>query len=182
MVDLETLGLRPTSVVLSVGLVSFNETSILDKLHVRLAVDQQIEAGRTIDGSTLDWWMIQEEAARRHLFSGAAAQRRLLVEDGLQMIWSFMQGADEVWGNGAAFDNVLLRDLFRHMKGIVPWGYKADRCYRTVKAMNTHVPMQPFRGTEHDALDDAINQTIHLQSILWGQAGDDQRAEESTSS
>jgi len=176
MVDLETLGLQPSAVVLSIGLVQFNEKEILDNLHVKLAIDPQIEAGRSIDGSTLDWWMNQEPNARHGLFSGAAQQSRLLVEDGLQLVWKFMQNVDELWGNGAAFDNVVLRHLFMQFKGLTPWSYKADRCYRTVRSMNNHVPFPTFQGVEHNALDDARHQTIHLQLMLWGNRDDAERA------
>lgn len=175
MVDLETLDLLPSAVVLSIGLVQFNEKEIIDELHVKLAIDPQIDAGRTIGGSTIDWWMNQSPAARSQLFDGAAQQSRLLVEDGLQLVWNFMQGVDELWGNGAAFDNVILKSLFLQMKGIAPWGFKADRCYRTVKALHSYFPFPNFIGVEHNALDDARHQTIHLQSMLWGNRDDVER-------
>jgi inhibitor of KinA sporulation pathway (predicted exonuclease) len=70
-----------------------------------------------------------------------------------------------IWGNGAAFDNTILAAWFKHFN--LPWDFRKDRCYRTVKNMFPGVPYQ-FVGTKHNALADATNQAEHLIQIAKG--------------
>lgn len=70
-----------------------------------------------------------------------------------------------VWGNGAAFDNVILASAYRRVTAGTPWQYWNDRCYRTVKALHPDVPMQRT-GDHHNALDDAISQAHQLIAML----------------
>jgi len=70
-----------------------------------------------------------------------------------------------VWGNGAAFDNVILASAYRQANITQPWLFWNDRCYRTVKALSPAVTMQR-NGTHHNALDDAESQARHLIDML----------------
>jgi hypothetical protein len=69
-----------------------------------------------------------------------------------------------LWGNGAAFDNVILASAYRALRLTPPWKFYNDRCYRTMKAAYSDVKM-PRTGTHHNALDDAISQANHLIEI-----------------
>ena len=70
MVDIETLGTKPNSVVLTVGGVKFNPFSMedpYDHFIMRLDVDEQTAQGRFVYERTLAWGgrqapEIQEEA------------------------------------------------------------------------------------------------------------------------
>lgn len=76
----------------------------------------------------------------------------------------------EVWGNGASFDNVILRGAYARNSTPAPWAWWNDRCYRTIKALHREVPMERL-GTHHNALDDAISQALHLIRMLNPDAG-----------
>lgn len=74
-----------------------------------------------------------------------------------------------VWGNGAAFDNVILRRAYERtsresMKA--PWPHWNDRCYRTIKGLYGHQVKIERTGTHHHALDDAASQARHLIRML----------------
>ena len=69
-----------------------------------------------------------------------------------------------IWGNGAAFDNVVLASAFRATGMQVPWAFWNDRCYRTVKSLFSNVKLKRS-GTHHNALDDAVTQAKHLLEI-----------------
>ena len=70
-----------------------------------------------------------------------------------------------VWGNGSTFDNVILKSAFAACQIETPWEFWNDKCYRTVKAQAKEIKLQRL-GTYHNALDDAISQTKHMQAIV----------------
>ncbi len=63
MIDIETLGTEPGSVVLSVGAVKFDPFNNIEPnngKHWMLDVDAQTNVGRLVDESTLAWWGKQD--------------------------------------------------------------------------------------------------------------------------
>ena len=65
MIDLETLDVLPTAVVLTIGGVKFDPNHIKDTtqhFYYRFNVDEQLAKGRTTSKSTLDWWATQEQS------------------------------------------------------------------------------------------------------------------------
>ena len=117
MIDLETLGTGSNSVVVSVGLVAFNISTgeILAELDIGLNLNQQIKTGGVIDGDTLEFHFAQAPDSIQKM-----AQRKVLdVKEGLDLISNFIKANNitTLWGNGATFDNVILRNLYaRHLK------------------------------------------------------------------
>ena len=166
MIDLETLGTSANSVVLSVGAVYFDPSTgeLGDKTYFVLSTQKQLDLGRTVSASTLAWWMSQSEEAVGVVKE--SAQEEILTF----LLWelnSFLSQEDvKVWGNGAAFDNVILANLYEQVGIETPWKFYNDRCYRTVKNMFPDVSLWEFQGTAHNALDDAIHQAKHLCEIV----------------
>ena len=60
MIDLETLGVNPDSVVMTLGAIKFNPFQNEEPhspLYLRCDIEEQSEKlGRTIDDSTMEWW------------------------------------------------------------------------------------------------------------------------------
>jgi exodeoxyribonuclease VIII len=166
MCDLETLGTGPNAAVLSVALVVFDDD---DKMFQ--TVDSYY--GKTnkktitgdIDAGTVMWWMEQSDAARSELRTDSSTSPEYKVA---RDVSEFLRDHSDalLWGNGASFDNVILRSLLKRHNLEWPIKYSNDRCYRTVKAMFPQVPKPEFRGTQHNAWDDAVNQAEHLYAIL----------------
>ena len=159
MVDLETLGTGSNSVVVSVGLIAFNISTgeILAELDIGLNLNQQIKTGGVIDGDTLEFHFAQAPDSIQKM-----AQRKVLdVKEGLDLISNFIKANNitTLWGNGATFDNVILRNLYaRHLK-VFPLGFWADRDLRTaVDIYNIDTRTVPFEGIKHYCLDDARHQ------------------------
>ena len=40
-----------------------------------------------------------------------------------------------IWGNGAGFDNTLLRQAYEVNSREVPWAFRHDRCFRTLRGL-----------------------------------------------
>jgi exodeoxyribonuclease VIII len=73
----------------------------------------------------------------------------------------------KVWGNGSDFDNKLLSTAYEKIgwKHLIPWNFRNNRCYRTVKNLYPSVKMKRS-GDHHNALDDAKSQANHLLELL----------------
>jgi hypothetical protein len=163
MVDLETLSTRSNAIIVSIGAVYFDETDIGDTFYRRIDISDSIRSGKyALDADTLKWWLKQSDEARQELTSSDSGE----VKEVLKEFASFIKDKEHrVWGNGAAFDNVILQNAFM-LSGIYPpWVYWNDRCFRTVKSMFSDIPEPGRQGTHHNALDDAKHQVAHLQKI-----------------
>lgn len=163
MLDLETLGKTPGSVIVAIGAVKFAEGQILDRFYERVDAESCVVLGLQMDVSTVMWWLTQDEEARMEI----TRQGRPLA-DVLRSFSSWIDDPDaEIWGNGASFDNVLLAEAYDRTGLTRPWQYWNDRCYRTVKNLHPERSMKRM-GTHHNALDDAESQALHLMEILEG--------------
>lgn len=165
MIDLETAGTQPSSVILTVGIVGFDRSGIKEQFYARLAIDEQLDRGRTEDPQTLEWWSDQSEEAKEEAWNG----ERQEVAEVLTSIERFFAGkyVNGVWGNGATFDNVLYESLCSTYETELPWHWASNRCYRTAVAMldpnKERRPVNP--GVAHNALDDAMIQAEHFIRI-----------------
>lgn len=167
MLDLETMGNGPHAAIVAIGAVEFDVLTqqIGDRFYAAVDLESAVFSGGVMDASTVLWWMEQSDAAR-----GAFAQGGDNISVALQRFAGWMENRsplDEVrvWGNGAAFDNVILASAYRRNNTRQPWQFWNDRCYRTVRALYPDVQMHR-QGTHHNALDDAESQARHLIAML----------------
>lgn len=162
MIDLETLGTSNNAVILSIGATKFFETEIIDAFHVGITPESCQDAGLKIDAATVSWWMAPERDEARKALMALPKVDLFDALDGFAQ-W-YGPESMPTWGNGATFDNVVLRNAFAAVNLTCPWKFWDDRCYRTMK---NHAPGITLArvGTHHDARDDAIYQTKHLQKI-----------------
>lgn len=166
MIDLETMGTTPDAPIVAIGACRFDEAGALyggnpyNSFYRKVSLQSAVDSGAYMDPETVIWWLQQEPDAQREIVSGEASLSDVLRD------FAEWLGRDEVlgvWGNGAAFDNVILAQSYRRVGQDVPWPFHLDRCYRTVKNFSD-VPMDR-QGTHHNALDDAISQARHLVQI-----------------
>lgn len=161
MLDLETLGQTPGSVIVAIGAVKFGGGEILGDFYLRVDAQSCVDAGLWLDVSTVLWWFKQGDAARLELTRPGTP-----LHSALERFTEWVgEGDAEVWGNGASFDNALLTAAYDAARMRRPWTNFNDRCYRTVKAMFPDIPLARA-GTHHNALDDARSQAVHLMELL----------------
>lgn len=164
MVDLETLGTIPGSIILSIGAVAFDELEVAeDGFYRAIKRDTCENFGLRADPATEAWWAKQSEEARRVLNDPNAISIYNALDEFNQWLSQFGDGV-RVWGNGANFDNPLL--AVAHARTMIKPRYKFwdERCYRTVKNQFPDVKLERT-GTYHNALDDARCQAKHLVQI-----------------
>lgn len=181
MNDNETLATEPDAVVLSIGLQLFDPAfgigwpAMGAGFYVVLSRDEQ--HSRRSDPKTIAWWAEQSPDARR-LFEDEQTRVRPALLEMNDFIERHMGPRAErmLWGNGAAFDNVVLKDLYRWAGVPFPFKYHNDRCYRTLKALMPEDTLygRPRAGVHHNAADDARFQAedaVHMLRRLESAKG-----------
>jgi exodeoxyribonuclease VIII len=169
MLDLETMGTSNDAAIVAIGAVEFDVVggTVGEVFYYPIDLGSSVAEGGVIDAATVMWWLRQSDAARKALYD----RFTMPIRQGLDEFaaWMSARGKDvKVWGNGAAFDNVILAQAYRRMGLPVPWRHWNDRCYRTVKALYPDIQMQRT-GVHHNAGDDAVSQAQHLLQILSAQ-------------
>lgn len=168
MLDLEALGAGNNAAIVAIGACRFDpydQGGLIDKFYFTVDVEDAMKHGVAM-GSTIKWWLKQSDAARRSTFPDSGTRS---LFDALELFsdWIKQFGTSvQVWGNGATFDNVVIRSAYAAVKLPVPWSFRNDRCYRTLKELPGAAAAEFVRsGEAHNALDDAITQAIHMQKI-----------------
>lgn len=181
MLDLETLGTVPGCVAFSIGAVEFcPPTNTLGRefyavVDVDSCLDHYLTEDRSPNG-TVDWWNKQSPEARVTLTEARSGAGEKLPDVMHNLNGWFkalaLKSKMRLWGNGADFDNPILRVMYEAAKvEPYPAGY-GGRCYRTMKNLDELLgPEFKFhklerRGTHHNALDDAKSQALHLMDNL----------------
>jgi len=168
MLDLETMGNRSNSVIVSIAAVPFNlETGEISPNHFYQRVDFQscLDIGLKVQGSTILWWMQQNEEARKEICRPANHIQGVL--DRLKSFLAIYGNDFEIWGNGARFDLGLLQDAY-HACGydILPWKFRNERDVRTLVSLAPHVKEQtPNVGIAHHPTDDCMFQINYCCAI-----------------
>lgn len=172
MIDLETLSTASNAAILSIGAARFDPygTEVTDTYEAHIDLEETNLQGFDISASTVGWWLKSDmDEARLYYHRGAKT-------DLVTALWGFktwvidaMQAgapAPQMWGNGAGFDNVILRRAYELTNQDAPWEFRNDRCFRTMKALFGWEVTPPAEvAPKHSALGDAIWQALYLQRI-----------------
>lgn len=168
MLDLEFMALDPNAAIVSIGAVAFSlaDGKIYSGFHQAVDLTSSIKNGGVVHGATVSWWLQQSQLSRN-----AITQNTMPLINALEEFskWVYSHASHEpvnMWGNGAATDNPILRSAYTRAGVKPPWNYKGDRCYRTLKAMSPGIPPPIFEGEQHIAINDALHQARHLFAIF----------------
>lgn len=169
MIDLETLGTQPGSVIISIGAVLFDqnqpiETCLGDSFYSVVNQASSESYGMTKSQDTLDWWDRQSDEARKVLSESETGGNTL--HDTLCSLAAFIPVGAKVWSNGANFDQPLLDVAYDRCKISLPWKYYYSRCYRTITSLHPdEKSLRPATVLAHNALEDAKWQARHMVNI-----------------
>ena len=167
MLDLETMGNGPDAAIVAIGAVEFDvKTRELGRqFYSVIDLESAVKFGGVMDPSTVLWWLKQSEDARKLFIEKGQPIDAALADFSAWLTQCGPIDELKIWGNGAAFDNVILSSAYKRSGIPQPWQFRNDRCYRTIKGLYKHVKMQR-QGVHHNALDDAISQAQHLIDIF----------------
>lgn len=132
-----------------------------------------MDGGAVPDPDTIMWWMQQSEEARSAINDKNAA---MAISTALIQLVAFIRGNSEpgrvqVWGNGATFDNVIMRASYDRVDIPCPRHFANDRDVRTIVELGRAIGINPrrdipFEGDRHNALADAKHQAKYV-SAIW---------------
>ena len=176
MVDLETMGKKHNAPIVAIGAVVFDPAtgSIGESFYKVVCLESSVNWGAVIDPSTVIWWLKQSSEARSAIVNDDA----IPLQDALLQFREFVSDnvaggskKAQVWGNGASFDNSILRSSYDCIAEDYPWEYWNDRDVRTMVELGQAISFDPkttipFEGSRHNALADAIHQA-HYVSAIW---------------
>lgn len=166
MLDLETMGKRPTAPIVYVGAVAFNleHRSVGPTFSTGVSLKSAVECGAIIEAETVIWWLQRSEEARKLICDGGT---HLAVA--LSKFKGFCENlcpkADlKMWGNGSEFDNVILGESYERLGLVAPWEFWNNCSYRSKKQEAPDLRIV-HEGIHHSAVDDAMSQVKHLFKI-----------------
>ena len=168
MIDLETLGTLPGSVILSIGAVLFDPTKPVEEclgkeFYCVVSRHDSVNHGLTISEDTLTWWRNQSKAAQQVLHDAESEEKYDTLQDALGMLAQFLPAGVKVWSNGANFDQPLLDVAYSKINRSIPWKYYNSRCHRTILGLHPNAKgLMPKNDCAHNALEDAKTQANHL--------------------
>lgn len=161
VLDIETFGLTPGSVVTSIGAVRIQDGIVGDdSFAINIDPVSCIDHDLKMDAQTVSWWFAQSPEA-----IAALQIDRKPLPDALAAFANWCLNPDEVWGNGSDFDNAILSAAYKAAGMPTPWHYHANRCYRTIRAFCPEIEFRRI-GLHHVGLDDARSEADHLVRCL----------------
>jgi len=165
MVDIESLGTQPGSVILSIGAVVFGKTGMGETFYRNINILSQLLAGLTTDPETIAWWAKQSGAARGSLFPGQVSLFTALTD-----FTAFVKRDDCLWAKGPDFDMMMINEAYRALGTKPSWSFRNTRDVRTILAIgkNLDLPSWPpmDERTKHHALHDAEYQALQVTEVL----------------
>lgn len=171
MIDVETLGTRPGSVVTNIGVVAFDIEAdgwADPGMEIQLNPQEQIDLGFKVDWDTIRWWMAQSREAQALL-----PKVGFSLEVGLTLLRDYVGRFDVegVWGNGPDFDLTAVSMLCQAADIALPWKYNKGRDCRTLADVLRYgvavEVIRPQPDIAHGALSDARAQALWVQK-MWG--------------
>ncbi|ENT2460572.1 3'-5' exoribonuclease [Escherichia coli] len=170
MIDLESMGKNPDAPIISIGAIFFDPQTGDMGPEFSKTIDLET-AGGVIDRDTIKWWLKQSREAQSAIMTD-----EIPLDDALLQLREFIDENSgeffvQVWGNGATFDNVILRRSYERQGIPCPWRYTNDRDVRTMVALGLVMDFDarttiPFEGERHNALNDARYQAKYV-SAIW---------------
>ena len=175
MLDLETMGTADNAAITAIGATAYcseKEQKVGNDFYEVVNLESSVDCGLSLDASTVIWWMNQEEEAKK-IYTQESQENAL---DLISILYHFGEYIEEfnvkpsnivLLGNGATFDNVILRNAFEAAGDTYPISFRNDLCYRTLNHFfKDKVEWEGRVGTYHNALDDAKTQMNHFIKIL----------------
>ncbi|HFO3782017.1 TPA: 3'-5' exoribonuclease, partial [Escherichia coli] len=170
MIDLKTMGKNPDAPIISIGAIFFDPQTGDMGPEFSKTIDLET-AGGVIDRDVIKRWLKQSREAQSAIMTD-----EIPLDDALLQLREFIDENSgeffvQVWGNGANFDNTILRRSYERQGIPCPWRYYNDRDVRTIVELGKAIDFDartaiPFEGERHNALDDARYQAKYV-SAIW---------------
>ncbi|AMO48853.1 Exodeoxyribonuclease VIII-like protein [Enterobacter sp. FY-07] len=176
MVDIEAMGSNPNAPIVSIAAVFFDPATscIGAQFYQAVSLASSMSFGGQADADTIIWWLKQSSEARAAITGDDAIGLLEAVESLADFIAENSANSSDtvqIWGNGATYDNVILRRAFVQTDTPFPTPFWNDRDVRTIVELGRAVGINPryaipFEGEQHNSLADALHQVKYV-SAIW---------------
>lgn len=174
MVDLETLGMPPDGIIVSLACVPFDlEDGIIDVgKRWNITIDSNIAEGRKFTPQTVEWWLKQSKVAQESLFDIEPQPLIIVLQEFCEYVQEHLGKKRSVWVNGASFDFILLKDALTKANIKIPWHFRQESCMRALLRIGRSFGVEykkysdENKGTAHNALDDCIIQAQYVIDFI----------------
>lgn len=179
MFDVETLGVESNAVVLSAALLYFDpmqKPSYQDLLDnacfVKFNAKEQMDAGRTVSKSTLEWWKTQHDYVKS--VSLTPSKDDITVEAGMNQFYEYLDRYDKnrentMWARGSldqlVIDSLAVKFGLQELTGYSRWrdvrtavdiftGSKDGYCFVNHEGFERHqvIKHHPVHDCAYDAM------------------------------
>ena len=166
IIDIETYGIKPGSVILVVAGIKFQRTGDMEKpvssmntFYRKINIDSCLEKGMKIDPETKKWWSEQDNSIKNEAFGGS----RYSLYQVLTEFVKWFGSSRYIWSHGATFDIVMMEDALRRCNIPIPWKFWDCRDTRTLYDIagvkNWDLPQQK----KHNALWDCWREQVGIK-------------------
>lgn len=160
MIDIETLGTRNNSPILSIAAVPFDPKTgkcYSNIFYEKIDISSYDNTPFQLNFSTLKWWLSQSEKARTEAFSGVKSIDKVIKE-----FHKYLTGMGKIypWSHGKDFDLPILENAFSVFSLETPWKFWDTLDTRTIYyAHNINLKnIKMEKMTKHNALHDCYLQ------------------------
>ena len=186
ILDLESLGKFPDSVVLSFGMVFFDLTNVLPTrqqvestgFYRKLVVNDQLKKGRSTHPETIDWWKQQGEEAK-HVLKPSDDDVSIVEFHSDLKDWlkknSYDFKNDFIWIRGPQYDAPMITDLFEMYELKNPMNFWKVRDIRTLIDISTgsrdgkiEISEDVSWCVKHHALHDCVLDYLSFKELYKG--------------
>lgn len=173
VIDLETMGNGDKAAIVSIGAYRFDpngapvpapgELGAADcSMYLVVDLESSVKAGLEMDAGTVLWWLKQSEEARAELVKPTCG-----LEGAMIALAAFIkQGGEKarVWGHGATFDPVIVKNAYKALNYPVPFDFRDVRDTRTIFESIGEGKVEMPQARKHNALWDAWREAVAIQA------------------
>lgn len=185
VLDLETLDAAPTAAIIQIGacVPKFDHNLLIGHVEKEFSATISYESCLefvldhklvTMSNATMLWWGKQK--SRKDVFSGQEDYPSVLCRfsswlDKLNQ-FSHFKNRIALWGNGADFDNVILKHSMEIFNIPISLDFRCNRCFRTMKNVFLREQDPPMEHDielgeiKHTAIGDARFEARCLERIV----------------
>ena len=184
MVDIESAGKKVTAPLLSIGARVFDikNCKLDEPFFTAITPESAFNCG-IAEADTIQWWMKQSKEAQDNAWNNPDAVHINMAlnefANFIRLQATYHNAPVRLWGNAARFDLGILDYQYDKATLPMPWSFRFEMCYRTLKNCYKSWPMDKSKelnpdlwkqlegGEEfrHSALYDASIQALHAISI-----------------
>jgi len=168
MLDIETLGTEPESVILSISAVRFQDNGKTgEEFHADIDIESCVEAGLKIDAATVIWWMGQDDEARAQFTDDRIRYPLVNALNNFTNIFLDLREL-KIFAKDPDFDCNLLEDAYSKLNLIPPFHPRRNKmAIRTLSSLRPEYEKnEEFTGVKHNGIDDCKHQIKYVTKIL----------------